>query len=155
MKEEPHMEEASTLVQPELFTQVTPSLWVGGTPANSPGSNAEFDFIVNLSPWQQYPQGEHQIIMTVAMLDSPQVPNENVLDIIADWINAARKIGRVLVHCEKGWNRSPLLVAHALIRDGMKPSKAIMLLREKRGPGVLGNAAFYDWLMRKELHVVH
>ena len=60
----------------------------------------------------------------------------------ADW-----KAGkRVLVRCQAGLNRSGLITALVLIRDGLAPADAIELIREKRGAAALFNNTFVSWL---------
>lgn len=60
----------------------------------------------------------------------------------ADW-----KAGkRVLIRCQAGLNRSGLIMALVLIRDGMEPADAIDLIREKRGAAALFNTTFVSWL---------
>jgi protein-tyrosine phosphatase len=62
-------------------------------------------------------------------------------------VNACRRRGPTLVHCTAGVNRSALIVAAALIQEGMDAAPAIALLRAKRGPDVLFNQNFERWLL--------
>jgi protein-tyrosine phosphatase len=56
-------------------------------------------------------------------------------------------IGGATAHnCQAGLNRSGLVAALALIRDGMTPAQAIELLRSKRSPAVLCNPTFERYL---------
>ena len=64
-----------------------------------------------------------------------------------DW-KAGKK---VLIRCQAGINRSGLIMALVLIRDGMNPEEAIELMREKRARSVLRNRTFENWL--KEVKV--
>ena len=60
----------------------------------------------------------------------------------ADW-----KAGkRVLIRCQAGLNRSGLVMALVLIRDGMNPTDAIELIRQQRGEAALFNLTFERWL---------
>ena len=60
-----------------------------------------------------------------------------------DW----KKGKRVLVRCQAGINRSGLVMALMLIRDGYTAEAAIDLMRHKRGEAVLANQHFEQWLM--------
>jgi protein-tyrosine phosphatase len=60
-----------------------------------------------------------------------------------DW-KAGKK---VLIRCQAGLNRSGLIMALVLIREGYKAKDAIALMREKRGISVLCNRTFEKWLL--------
>jgi protein-tyrosine phosphatase len=64
-----------------------------------------------------------------------------------DW----KKGKRVLVRCQAGINRSGLVMALMLIRDGYTPEDAINLMRGKRGQAVLANKHFEKWLMEVDV----
>jgi protein-tyrosine phosphatase len=53
---------------------------------------------------------------------------------------------RVLVRCYHGYNRSGLVVAHALIRRGRTAEEAIRLIRARRSPWALHNELFTEYL---------
>lgn len=53
---------------------------------------------------------------------------------------------RVLVRCYHGYNRSGLVIAHALIRQGHSADEAIRLLRSRRSPWALHNELFVEYL---------
>ena len=54
--------------------------------------------------------------------------------------------GPVLICCTAGINRSPLIAARVLMRQGRSADEAIALLRERRHPIVLCNPTFEAWL---------
>jgi protein-tyrosine phosphatase len=60
-----------------------------------------------------------------------------------DW-KAGRK---VLIRCQAGLNRSGLVTALVLARDGMPIDEAMELLRQRRSPAALYNPDFVDWLV--------
>ena len=63
----------------------------------------------------------------------------------ADW-----KAGkRVLIRCQAGMNRSGLVTALVLIRDGYTAAEAIKLIRRKRCEGAITNDYFEDYLLNK------
>ncbi|CAM5329206.1 hypothetical protein SALBM311S_07625 [Streptomyces alboniger] len=53
---------------------------------------------------------------------------------------------KVLVRCYHGYNRSGLVVAHALIRQGRSADDAIRLIRARRSPWALHNELFVEYL---------
>jgi protein-tyrosine phosphatase len=53
---------------------------------------------------------------------------------------------RVLVRCYHGYNRSGLVVAHALVRRGHSAEQAIRLIRSRRSAWALHNDLFVDYL---------
>jgi protein-tyrosine phosphatase len=54
---------------------------------------------------------------------------------------------RVLIRCQAGLNRSGLVLALILIKDGVAPEDAINLIRTHRGPDALFNLNFANWLI--------
>ncbi len=53
---------------------------------------------------------------------------------------------RVLVRCCHGYNRSGLVIAHALTRRSHSAEQAIRLIRSRRSPWALHNELFVDYL---------
>ncbi|CAH0363732.1 unnamed protein product [Pelagomonas calceolata] len=64
------------------------------------------------------------------------------------FLSKARTSGRVLVHCVQGLNRSGLVVAAALVRDGVSVIDAVRTLRARRGNDALSNTNFQRRLVR-------
>lgn len=64
-----------------------------------------------------------------------------------DW----KKGKRVLVRCQAGINRSGLVMALMLIREGYAAEDAIDLMRKMRGEAVLTNRHFETWLKQLEV----
>jgi protein-tyrosine phosphatase len=60
--------------------------------------------------------------------------------------DALEQGSRVLVRCYSGYNRSGLVVAHALVRQGRSADEAIRLIRARRSPWALHNELFVDYL---------
>jgi hypothetical protein len=65
-----------------------------------------------------------------------------------DW----KKGKRVLVRCQAGINRSGLVMALMLIRDGYSAEDAITLMRNRRGQAVLTNTHFETWLKQLDIN---
>ena len=64
------------------------------------------------------------------------------------FLKTARASGKVLVHCVQGLNRSGLVVAAALVRDGADVIDAVRILRKRRGNDALSNTNFQRRLVR-------
>jgi hypothetical protein len=73
------------------------------------------------------------------------VPAEKV-EALAQRAEAMQANGPVLICCTAGINRSPLVAARVLMRQGMTSEEAISFLRDRRGEIVLCNPTFEAWL---------
>jgi protein-tyrosine phosphatase len=127
-----------------LFSQIDRNLWTGGCPIVK--APEHFKFIVSLYPLEPYEIHGHQIVTQARLFDHGEMPDAEVLKVLADHVNRCVLVGPTLVHCQAGLNRSGLVAGLALIRMGMEPAEAIALLREKRCDAVLCNSAFEQWL---------
>lgn len=131
-----------------FISEIVSGLWQGGC-ENGLVLPAFIDHLVSLYPWEQYNRrgdGILDSLLTVKMFDSVEQGFHQVLDIAA-WVNSCRKLGPTLVHCQAGLNRSSLVVATALVLDGMAGREAVALLREKRSPACLCNPAFEEFVL--------
>lgn len=128
-----------------FITQVAENLWQGGC-AEGLILPTHINYVVSLYVWERY-KINHKIRgeMYIRMYDDPTADTGQIDD-IARQVNQWRKKGNVLVHCQAGLNRSSLVVARALMLEGMTAEEAITLLREKRSPAVLCNAGFEKYL---------
>ena len=133
-----------------LISHVEGNLWQGGTPADVGALPSDFEFVINLYPWETYKVSDKTTEMKVRLYDAAEVPDPVLLHAIADWINVVRKKGKTLVHCQAGLNRSGLVTALALIKSGMSAKDAVALLRDQRSPAVLCNSTFEKWLYEEE-----
>lgn len=129
----------------ELFSQIDGNLWTGGCPRDKVPEH--FKFIVCLYPWEPYEVHKHQCVTQAMLFDHGEIPEIELMEILAGHINACRAWAPTLVHCQAGLNRSALVAGLALVRGGMKPQDAIALLREKRCDAVLCNEHFENWLL--------
>lgn len=132
-----------------------PGLWMGGHEYRRlPGELAfavvkdEFDLVQTLLRLPGHgpaPGVEHQVWpIPDGPLDGTQLAGVIKL---AEAVCAALDGGRrVLVRCYHGYNRSGLVVAHALIRRGRSPEEAIRLIRARRSPWALHNELFVEYL---------
>ena len=140
----------------ELWTEVLPGLWQGGTADDDTiadpvrdlyrGRRAitkdEFDAVVTLYAWARPVDWEVEELRW-GFYDSEQLPDAETLRETVEWAHRRWAAGkRVLVRCQLGANRSGLVTALVLMRSGMTAEDAIALQREKRGEVVLCNADF-------------
>jgi protein-tyrosine phosphatase len=128
-----------------FISEIAPNLWQGGCENGLP-LPAPIRHLVSLYPWESY-KVKHELDSTVAvrMHDSTEQAMEQI-PVLAAWVNACRKNGPVLVHCQAGLNRSSLVVAMALMLEGSTADAAIALIRSKRSPACLCNPMFEQWL---------
>jgi hypothetical protein len=147
-----------TLLQPEdLYSEILPGLWQGGThdfdtlefPKEYPiwKSQREFDSVATLYAIA-HPVGwgvaERRYGFPDSALSKRDIPE---IHDIADWAHREWKAGKkVLIRCQAGWNRSGLITALVLIREGYKPEDAIALIRTHRSPHAPCNADFVRYL---------
>ena len=141
-----------TLFKIPLFSHIEGNLWMGGCPVKVAPN--EFEYIVNLVSlypwWEPYAIAKFQVHTRVHLNDELEIPSEDRLYALARCVNAYRRYGPTLVHCQAGLNRSGLIAALALIESGMKAVDAIALLRKKRSPVVLCNRTFEEWLLKRD-----
>lgn len=84
--------------------------------------------------------------LSVTMADALGTVDGEQVVAIATWVNNCRASGPTLVHCQAGLNRSSLVIATALMLEGMAAADAIDLLRQRRSPAALCNPSFEAWL---------
>jgi protein-tyrosine phosphatase len=141
----------------DLHSEILPGLWQGGThdfdtlefPKQYPIWNQEklFDSVATLYA-VAHPVGwgisERRFGFPDSALDEANLPEIHAM---ADWVYDEWKSGKkVLVRCQAGWNRSGLVTALALMKDGHKAKGAIDLIRARRSPHALCNADFVRYL---------
>jgi hypothetical protein len=131
------------LAPPWPATEIVEGVWQSGHPR--PGER--WDAVIDLD-------GDQPLLEDVALyvrwpiVDGP-VPEYAPLVALADLVADLRRAGkRMLIHCAGGMNRSGLLVAAALVRDGMSAQDAIDLIRARR-PGALSNRQFVQHLLER------
>ncbi|MEN9715424.1 MAG: hypothetical protein RJA35_891 [Actinomycetota bacterium] len=153
----------------DVWNEVLPGLFLGGTDtpddlsAPTPGSGAfgmpetqvnkqNFDTVVTLYAWAR-PADWFVKELRLGILDGPMTDYN--LDDLRNLVVTAHtdwKAGkRVLIRCQAGINRSSLIMALVLIREGLSAKKAIGLMRKQRGMAVLANGHFVDWLTQLDV----
>lgn len=131
-----------------LMSHITGNLYVGGC-IDGVRLPDDFAWVVSLYPWEKYQLGPETHRLEVQMYDAGEVPDEETLHETARMVNRYLDVGKTLVHCQAGLNRSNLVAGLALVQQGLAPVEAISLLREKRSPMVLCNRVFEEWLLEQ------
>ena len=151
---------------PLLYSMIAPNLFQGGTDDldvihlpqtnNRPRTDLPFDAIVTMYAWARPADWNVQEFRY-------GVPDASISDINLDRLREAVdfaydhwKAGdRVLIRCQAGLNRSGLVMALVLIKDGNTPEHAIEMIRETRGADALFNSNFTQWLLTEEIGRAH
>ena len=144
----------------QLYSMIAPNLFQGGTydldvihlaqTNNRPRTDLPFDAIVTMYAWARPADWKVQEFRY-------GVPDASIKDIDLDRLRQAVEFGydrwkqgdRVLVRCQAGLNRSGLVLALILIKDGLTPTQAIAQIRQNRGEDALFNNNFHKWLMQE------
>jgi protein-tyrosine phosphatase len=129
-----------------LVSHIRGNLWTGGC-RHGVRLPDDFGYVISLYPSERYALGHHTRLFQHTLYDSADLPDPEELRGIAAEVNACVSLGKTLVHCQAGLNRSGLVAGLALVLDGMTPADAIALLRERRSPAVLCNETFETWLL--------
>jgi hypothetical protein len=120
--------------------QIVPGLWQSGSP--EPGEH--WDAVVDLHG--DAPPLEGVEFYVHWLIEDGPAPDRSTLIALADLVRDLRAAGkRVLVHCAAGINRSGLLAAASLIREGYDADEAIDTVRRAR-TGALNNPEFVEAL---------
>ncbi|WP_107466638.1 protein-tyrosine phosphatase family protein [Streptomyces sp. MA5143a] len=141
----------------EPWSEIVPGLWMGGHEfAGRTGTGEvevavvgdEFDLVLSLLRLPGYGPGdgvEHHVWpIPDGPLDGTQLAG--VMRLAQAACDALEDGRKVLVRCFHGYNRSGLVVAHALVRDGHSAEEAIRLIRTRRSPWALHNELFVEYL---------
>lgn len=137
------------------WDEIVPGLWMGGHEFRGGSGRLEFAVVrdefdlvqtlLRLPGHGPDPEVEHQVWpIPDGPLDGTQLAGVIRL---AEAANQALDEGReVLVRCYHGYNRSGLVIAHALVRRGHTPEQAIRLIRSRRSAWALHNELFVAYL---------
>ncbi|MFG2127636.1 dual specificity protein phosphatase family protein [Streptomyces sp. NPDC048751] len=137
------------------WSEIVPGLWMGGHEFRSHAGQLEFavvreefDLVQTLLRLPGHGPGpgvEHQVWpIPDGPLDGTQLAGVmRLAQAAGDALEAGRT---VLVRCFHGYNRSGLVVAHALARRGHSAEEAIRLIRSRRSPWALHNELFVEYL---------
>ncbi|WP_459751412.1 protein-tyrosine phosphatase family protein [Streptomyces sennicomposti] len=137
------------------WSEIVPGLWMGGHEVRTRSGQREtvvvhdeFDLVQTLLRLPGHgpdPGVEHQVWpIPDGPLDGTQLAGViRLAEAAGDALDAGR---RVLVRCWSGYNRSGLVVAHALVHRGCSADEAVRLIRARRSPWALHNELFVDYL---------
>ena len=141
-----------------LYSEILTNLFMGGTddedvihiPARiySRREDLPFDSMVTMYAWARPADWNIQEFRY-------GVPDASIKDIDLNRLRQAVEFGydrwkqgdRLLVRCQAGLNRSGLVMALILIKDGFTPYQAIDLIRQRRTGIALFNENFANWLL--------
>ncbi|MHB9859110.1 protein-tyrosine phosphatase family protein [Streptomyces sp. YIM S03343] len=137
------------------WDEIVPGLWMGGHEYRSHSGQLafavvddEFDLVQTLLRLPGHGPGpgvEHHVWpIPDGPLDGTQLAG--VMRLAQAAGDAMEQGRRVLVRCYHGYNRSGLVVAHTLVRQGRTAEEAIRLIRSRRSPWALHNDLFVEYL---------
>ncbi|MFF4361670.1 dual specificity protein phosphatase family protein [Streptomyces sp. NPDC001604] len=137
------------------WSEIVPGLWMGGHEFRGRTGQLEFAVVrdefdlvqtlLRLPGHGPDPGVEHHVwAIPDGPLDGTQLAG--VMRLAQAAGEALDEGRRVLVRCYHGYNRSGLVVAHALVRRGHATEEAIRLIRSRRSPWALHNELFVDYL---------
>jgi hypothetical protein len=141
-----------------LHSEILPNLYISGTLDGDVLENpmrytdlmgpCPFDSVVTLyghaRPYGYYVR-EQRFGIADAEIDPLSVPE--ILQ-LADWLHSEWKLRNKVVaaRCQMGWNRSGLIIALVLLKEGYSTDEAISLIRERRSPNALCNPHFVKFI---------
>jgi hypothetical protein len=140
-------------------SEILPGLFMGGTADRDVvhvAARRRFDFeevrpydaVVTLYAWAQpVSWGVEELRYGFADGDVNGVELDRLIRAAAWAWKRWRAGDRVLIRCQAGLNRSGLVTALVLVREGYSASDAIRLIRERRSPWALCNNSFQEWLI--------
>ena len=144
-----------------LHSKILDELYQGGTDDEATvyrgnkrlptvGDLRPFDSVVSLCAYT-LPVGWLVKEMRFAFPDGPlELWTIKEIEAIADWVHVQWKAGdRVLIRCQAGMNRSSLVTALVLLKDGLSADGAIALIRKQRSEYCFSNKHFVEYLQNR------
>ncbi|MFE0423725.1 protein phosphatase [Streptomyces sp. NPDC058953] len=137
------------------WDEIVPGLWMGGHYWTDPAGElrpvfvgGEFDLVVSLFIRSGHGPGPDIEHLVAEIPDAPLTSDQiGAVQRLAHITASAVQEGRTtLVRCHSGYNRSGLVVAQALMRQGHQAATAIQRVQERRSPWALNNATFRNYL---------
>jgi len=140
-----------------LYTEILPNLYISGTldedviqrgkSSHALSQPSVFDSVVCLyghaNPIGHYVR-EQRFGIADAEIDDASKPEIRAL---AEWLHSEWKLGKVVAgKCQAGINRSSLVIALVLLKEGYSATDAIDLIRAKRSEYALFNTDFVDFI---------
>lgn len=142
-----------------LWSEVFNGLWQGGTDdddthvahAKPMITTKEFDTVITMYAYAN-PVDWFVKELRYGVWDSnmKDFKVEELFEIVR-FAHTEWKAGKkVLIRCQAGWNRSGLIMALVLMREGWSAEKAISTIRSNRSKYALKNSVFANWLMKED-----
>jgi len=144
-------------INTELYSEILPGLFMGGTadndvvdvakPLRNLNEVQEFDSVVTCYSWAQ-PMSWYVHENRYGFFDGP-IDEKTFAKVkeLASWLHGEWKAGkRCLSRCQAGANRSGLVMGAVLMIEGYTATEAINLIRSKRGQHALFNDHFVRYL---------
>jgi len=142
----------------QLWSEILPGLWQGGTDdsdwidsGRGRGQITRFDFDSVFTFFGAANPADYGVYETrFAFYDGDLTDVDVDVDLmpIVELAHRHWKAGRkVLIRCQAGLNRSGLVMALVLMREGFSAQEAIDLIRAKRSEIALFNKTFERWLI--------
>ncbi|MES9536286.1 MULTISPECIES: dual specificity protein phosphatase family protein [unclassified Actinomadura] len=137
------------------WDEIVPMLWMGGHYYRDPAGvrtpavvGREFDLVISLYVREGHGPDAGVEHRRVEVPDGPLTAEqiEAVCRAAESVAESVRQGRRVLVRCHSGYNRSGLVIAHALTLLGHSTDDAVFLLRYRRSKWALNNSLFVDYL---------
>jgi hypothetical protein len=146
-----------------LWSEGLPGLWQGGTDdadvvdrsSRHPGVGLrDFEFVATMYA-SANPVDWFVKEMRFGFWDSNMADFDpaDLLDIVTVTHRQWKAGTQVLVRCQAGLNRSGLVMALVLIREGYTADDAIALIRMRRGSSALCNHQFVAWLRQTNVEM--
>jgi protein-tyrosine phosphatase len=131
------------------FAKVVPGLYVGAHPEPEDPFELGASVVVCLASGTSVKSVPREGMLVHWPIKDGPVPQPQVLRSIAQLIDTCLRQGAVVyVHCQAGMNRSALVVARALMAQGMTADEAISLVRDRRKDSLSDEYA--EWLVSEE-----
>jgi len=143
----------------DLYNEILPNLFQGGTDDDDTiwetgreGARITKDLFDVVITAYQYANPADWLVKEIRypFYDSPNMSGLDFKELFQivriaheDWKSGKR----VLIRCQAGLNRSGLITALVLMREGYSAEEAICLIRDKRHENALFNSTFEKWLL--------
>lgn len=131
---------------PNAYDQVAPNLYFGGILSDY----SLFDTVICCTPEVSLHNGREGLVTVyVPFNDNRELPSMEFLDSVVDLVIQGTNRGSTYVHCTAGINRSAIIIALTLIRQGGLPSEVVDRLRNIRSCSVLSNQTFLEYVLSR------
>ena len=147
-------------IEMPLYSEILPGIWQGGTatedtvfetarPQRASITKKDFDTVITAYAWANpCDWGVKEVRYCFYDSDMTDVDLEKLNSVVETAYKDWKSGNRVLVRCQLGVNRSGLITALVLMKDGYTAEQAVQLIRERRSPCVLSNQDFFRHLQK-------